>query len=184
MKYATQEQAEAILKPYHPFFVEAMQYAFNEWKIYADRNPDTCARVRADIINDRICSRVKEKFPRTQLVDRPGSTLLLLGDIVCRFKKLTNSFPSNIPTQGVLRLENQEPNFGAIFDSATIVNVGYVPDKFWNKFKYEVSCIKGDRVIWSYIIPVDVITESVVEIPEEATLQQPKKKRIQIKKAK
>lgn len=175
MKRLSKEEAESLLMSHYPNFIEAMKKARDSWKEHIAKWPTSSARTRACFINDRIRDSISEKYEEGNIITRRGAFFLRVGDkIAARFKKLNGSRPSNIFTIQANQIEMQQLTLGDSLDAPTIVNVGYVPDKTWNNWRYEISCLVGKTLLW--VLDLTPVVEGVVEIKETETLETRKKR--------
>lgn len=186
MKRITKEEAEKILKSHYSNFIWAMKTARDDWNKCATLFPEILPRTRAGFINDYIRFHIREKYEldvACKIREPKGSFFLTFQDkIAARFKKLKGSRPSNIATNQSTQIEWQQLTLGESLNSPTIVNVGYVPDKSWENWRYEISCLSGKNILWVVDITPEVESEASVPIPESDVVpQKPKKQRVQKK---
>jgi hypothetical protein len=186
MKRISKEEAETILNSHYQNFVWAMKTAREDWKKCMTSFPETSPRTRASFINDHIRFHIREKYEldkSCKIREPRGSFFLTFQDkIAARFKKLKSSRPSNISTNQSTQIELQQLTLGDSLNSPTIVNVGYVPDKSWENWRYEISCLSGKNILWVVDITPEIEAEISVPIPESDVVpQRPKKQRVQKK---
>ena len=183
MKPVDQQEGERITKPHLEFFVSMMKESIADWKKVSSLFPTSGPTTRANFISDRMRDKIRQQYlgdKATRIYDKGRLFFLRIENLALRFKKLKNSRPSNISTRQAIKLEAQQLELGEQLQPLTLANVGYSPDKAWNKFKYEISCIKNKRIVWRIRIDSDVATGrvSVIEIPESDILQPTTTKRV------
>jgi hypothetical protein len=174
MTLFSEDDADAVLKPYYPGLRNALLGAWRDWE-----NLDPAMRVRlsprarANLIYDFVLFRAREYFASSrevEILERRGLFLFgVAGKVLLRFKKLDKRLRhSNIPTRQQIELSLQRELPGMPPRAVSLI-VGYQLDLTQTSIAAMfITYPNGRRIAWAYELP-ETVSSNIAMLPSAAS---------------